>query len=127
MKKISTFKSANKSQQGDTRKDAQIPLLGKKHPLNLNSLNLLIVLVIIFEEKYHFRSLNLSGDPDRREAVEHSECHFCAPWRGFSRAPHRHAFPCPLPPLTLPWVKVPPEHPAHISKGPWYSHDELGD
>lgn len=89
MKKISTFKSANKSQQGDTRKDAQIPLLGRKHPLNFNSLNFLIVLVISFEEKYHFRSLNLSGDPDRREAVEHSECHFCSPWRGFSRAPHR--------------------------------------
>lgn len=61
--------SANRIQQGDTRKDAQISLLVLKHPLNLNSLNLLIVLVIIFEEKYHFRSLNLSGDPDRREVV----------------------------------------------------------
>lgn len=76
MKKISTCKSANRSQQGDTRKDAQIPLLRLKHSLNPNSLNLLIVLVIIFEEKYHFRSLNLSGDPDKREAVEHSQCHF---------------------------------------------------
>lgn len=76
MKKTSTCKSANRSQQGDTRKDAQIPLLGLKHPLNLNSLNLLIVLVIIFEEKYHFQSLNLSGDPNRRDVAEHSEYHF---------------------------------------------------